>query len=109
MEQSNETQSNDKLLFVKATSVGEDSKGRQKIDLRFSEEETVALKEELSKIEGRAKLQIHVGEGQYGPSAFLFVKTVQEKADGARSGGGFKKSSAPSSVTTDKIAALKKK
>lgn len=66
-------QSNDKLIFVKSSSVGEDSKGRTKLDLRFSEEETSQLREELSKISSRAKLQIHYTE----TGAFLFVKEVQ--------------------------------
>lgn len=101
-------QSTDKLLFVKATSVGEDSKGRQKIDLRLSIEETEALRQELAN-KSRAKIQLHIGEGTYGPTAFFFVKEVQEKVAGA--GGGYQKPAATKASvnTASKIEALKKK
>lgn len=71
------------IVFAKSASVGEDSKGRQKIDLRFDEETTKLLIEELGKT-SKAKLQIHLGEGQYGPSAFMFVKEVQEMSQGGQ-------------------------
>lgn len=106
-QQTNETQqqADSKLIFVKSASKGEDSKGREKLDLRFSEEETASLKEELSKIEGKAKLQIHIGEGKYGPSVFLFVKEVQD----APAFGAKKPTVAVSqSANASKINALKK-
>jgi hypothetical protein len=65
------------LIFVKSHSVGTDSKGREKIDLRFSEDESKQIREELSKFTGRIKLQVHIGE----TSAFMFVKEVQEKGE----------------------------
>lgn len=105
VEETSTQQADSKLIFVKAASKGEDSKGREKLDLRFSEEETATLKEELSKIEGRAKLQIHIGEGTYGPSVFLFVKEVQEAPaySSKKQQGG-----ASANTQAAKIAALKK-
>lgn len=93
-----------KLIFVKSASKGEDSKGREKLDLRFSEEETASLIEELGKIQKQAKLQIHIGEGKFGPSVFLFVKEVQDNP----AFGGAKKVEA-TSATASKINALKGK
>lgn len=95
-----EEQEKNTIVFAKSASVGEDSKGRQKIDLRLDEETTKVLKEELSKTT-KAKLQIHLSEGQFGPSAFMFVKEVQE-----RQAGGFKKPGASSAVKS-KIDGLK--
>lgn len=106
-QQTNETQqqADSKLIFVKSASKGEDQKGREKLDLRFSEEETATLKEELSKIESKAKLQIHIGEGKYGPSVFLFVKEVQD----APAFGAKKPTVATNqAVNASKINALKK-
>ena len=77
MSEENKQQPESKLICVKSASLGEDSKGRMKIDLRFSDEETESLKEELSKVSSRAKFQIHLSEeGKYGPSVFLFIKEV---------------------------------
>lgn len=98
-----EQQGDSKLIFVRSSSKGEDSKGREKLDLRFSEEETASLKEELSKIEGKAKLQIHIGEGKYGPSVFLFVKEVQDAPAFVA-----KNPTANQSANASKINALKK-
>jgi hypothetical protein len=102
------------LIFVKSHSVGEDSKGRQKFDLRLSEEETQQLISELGKIKSRAKIQVHIGE----TSAFMFVKEVQERgaAFGAKktsgsvstgNGGGYKPRTSGDDVKS-KLAAMKK-
>lgn len=94
----------DTLIFVKSKSVGEDSKGRTKLDLRFSEDETKQLLSEMAKIKERVKLQIHYSE----ETAFVFVKEVQER------GVAFVKKAAPavkgavSPTTAAKVAALKK-
>lgn len=101
--QDNNEQSKDVMIFTKSASVGVDSKGREKVDLRFTDEQTKQLIAELTG-KTAAKLQIHIGEGQYGPSAFLFVKEVQERS----AGGPQKKGAGPSAGTKDKIAALKK-
>lgn len=104
----NSQQGDSTLIFVKSSSYGVDSKGRDKLDLRFSEEETATLKEELSKINSKAKLQIHINqEGKYGPSVFLFVKEVGEMP--ANKNSRVKSSGVASSATASKIAALKGK
>lgn len=64
----------DTLIFVKSKSLGEDSKGRTKLDLRFSEEATEQIKAELAKC-SKVKFQIHYSED----NAFIFVKQVQER------------------------------
>jgi hypothetical protein len=104
MSEQNQELEKNTIIFAKSASVGEDSKGRQKIDVRLDEETTKLLKEELSKTT-KAKIQLHLGEGQYGPSAFMFVKEVQERQSGG--GGSFKKPSASSAVKS-KIEGLKK-
>lgn len=74
------------LIFVKSHTLGEDSKGRTKLDLKFSPEETKQVIAELAKIKDRAKIQIHIGE----TSAFLFVKEVMtmEEVRAARTAAG---------------------
>ena len=97
------------LIFVKSHSVGEDSKGRQKVDLRFSEEETKQIIAELSKIKSRAKIQVHIGE----TSAFLFVKEVQERGASfgpnkkSAGGNGYKPATGGADVRA-KLAGMKK-
>jgi len=98
------------LIFVKSHNVGEDSKGRYKLDLRFSEEETKMIIEELGKVKSRAKIQIHVGE----TSAFLFIKEVQErgaffnKKPMTGGGNGYKPATGGADVKA-KIASMKNK
>lgn len=96
----------DTLIFVKSKSVGTDSKGRTKLDLRFSAEETQQILAELAKIKERVKLQIHYSDD----TAFLFVKEVQERGEtfvkkAATSAPG--KSGGVASGTSSRIAALK--
>lgn len=103
------------LIFVKSHTLGEDSKGRTKLDLKFSPEETKQVIEELAKIKDRAKIQIHIGE----TSAFLFVKEVMtmEEVRAARTaagksnfrpnGGGFKPA-VGSQAVKDKISKMTK-
>lgn len=93
-------ESNETLIFVKSHGVGLDSKGRQKVDLRLSEEETATLISELAKIKKRAKLQIHIGES----TAFMFIKEVQPKGEMMT-----KKKDLVSSATKAKLAAFKAK
>lgn len=69
-----EEMTKDTLIFVKSKSLGEDSKGRTKLDLRFSEEATEQIKAELAKC-SKVKFQIHYSED----NAFIFVKQVQER------------------------------
>lgn len=101
-------QAKDTLIFVKSKSVGQDSKGRTKVDLRFSESETAQIKEELAKINSRVKLQIHIDLEEEQSSAFIFIKEVQEKgaAFGAKKPAFGSKTSANPAVS-DKVAALK--
>lgn len=99
-------QQKDTIIFVKAVGVGEDSKQRQKIDLRFSEEETLQLIIELAKIKSRAKLQIHLGEGEYGPTAFLYVKEVMTMEE-VRAAKKTNKGNSLSADKKSKISALK--
>lgn len=94
----------DTLIFVKSKSVGEDSKGRTKLDLRFSEEETKQIIEELGKIKARVKLQIHYSD----ETAFLFVKEVQEKGETFSKKAATKQNSVAAG-TSSRIAALKGK
>lgn len=99
-------QSKDQIIFTKSTSKGLDKNGRETLGLILNEEQTKTFLAEVSKISSRVKLQIHVGEGDYGPSAFMFVKEVQEAPSrgGGSNGGG----AASKAATTSKIAALKK-
>lgn len=101
-------QAKDTLIFVKSKSVGQDSKGRTKVDLRFSESETAQIKEELAKINSRVKLQIHIDLEEEQSSAFIFIKEVQEKgaAFGTKKPAFGPKTSASPAVS-DKVAALK--
>lgn len=100
-----ETLPKDTLIFVKSKSVGEDSKGRTKLDLRFSEEETKQIIEELGKIKARVKLQIHYSD----ETAFLFVKEVQEKGEVFSKKASAPKAAAVSTGTSSRIASLKGK
>lgn len=95
----------DTLIFVKSKSVGEDSKGRTKLDLRFSEEETKQIIEELGKIKARVKLQIHYSDD----TAFLFVKEVQEKGETFVKKAVSPKAGAVATGTSSRIASLKGK
>lgn len=93
-------ESTEKLIFVKSHSSGTDSKGRNKLDLRFSEEETKMVIEELGKIKSRAKIQLHYSDN----TAFLFIKEVQEK------GASFQKKSTSGANAADvksKVQAFK--
>jgi len=109
VEQTQDNADTSTLIFVKSHSVGEDSKGRQKVDLRFSEEETKQIIAELGKIKSRAKIQVHIGE----TSAFLFVKEVQERGASfgagkkGASGNGYKPATGGADVRA-KLAGMKK-
>lgn len=94
----------DTLIFVKSKSVGTDSKGRTKVDLRFSAEETQQIIEELSKIKERVKIQLHYNDD----TAFIFVKEVQERGE-TFSKKATGKTSSVSTGTSSRIAALKGK
>lgn len=95
----------DTLIFVKSKSVGTDSKGRTKLDLRFSAEETQQILAELAKIKERVKLQIHYSDD----TAFLFVKEVQERGETfvKKASNGSKPAGGVASGTSSRIAALK--
>lgn len=97
----------DTLIFVKSKSVGTDSKGRTKLDLRFSAEETQQILAELAKIKERVKLQIHYSDD----TAFLFVKEVQERGETfvKKASNGSKPAGGVASGTSSRIAALKGK
>lgn len=96
----------DTLIFVKSKSVGEDSKGRTKVDLRFSEEETKQILAEMAKIKARVKLQIHYSDD----TAFLFVKEVQERGETfVKKAGAAPKAASVASGTSSRIAGLKGK
>ncbi len=100
-------QDDGKLIFCKSHSVGTDKKGRNKLDLRFSEEETQAILAEFKKIDKRVKLQVHFEDGG---TAFMFVKEVQPagvKFGGGGSGARKPTTPAVSSSTSSKIAKLK--
>lgn len=102
-------QQKDVLIFVKSKSVGQDSKGRTKVDLRFSESETAQIKEELAKINSRVKLQIHIDLEDEQSSAFIFIKEVQEKgaAFAPKKSSNFGAKAATNPAVSDKVAALK--
>lgn len=102
---SNGQQSTEKLIFVKSHSSGLDSKGRNKLDLRFSEEETKTIIEELGKIKARAKIQIHYSDN----TAFLFIKEVAEKGVGfaKKTGNTSQMADVKSKVQAFKAAQLK--
>jgi len=96
----------DTLIFVKSKSVGTDSKGRTKLDLRFSAEETQQILAELAKIKERVKLQIHFSE----ETAFLFVKEVQEKGETfVKKAASPKAAGGVAAGTSSRIASLKGK
>jgi hypothetical protein len=107
MEQNGPKEADSRLIFVSSSSIGEDSKGRQKVDLRFNEEETQAVLEELTKIKEagkRLKLQVHIGE----QTAFMFVKEVMSRQEAAAKKQAAVSAgvSAPGAAKQSKIAAL---
>jgi hypothetical protein len=100
------------MIFSKSSGIGEDNKGRTKVHLLLSDEESKMLAESVNLLVSggkRVKIQIHLTDD----NAFFFIKEVQPKGAAfskkASTGGasGYKPATGGNDVRS-KIAGMKK-